>query len=85
MNFPNRRFLGPSICEYATLEEDSSPMKKLPKQRPIIGVKRILSDFQKAQDHEKWSRNYEVMIQSPKPAKPVLHLPQLEPNRFNQL
>ncbi|KAF2540915.1 hypothetical protein F2Q68_00029923 [Brassica cretica] len=25
------------------------------------------------------------MIQSPKPAKPVLHLPQLEANRFNQL
>lgn len=30
-------------------------------------------------------RNYEVMIQSPKPAKPVLHLPQLEASRFNQL
>ena len=25
------------------------------------------------------------MIQSPKPVKPVLHLPQLEANRFNQL
>ncbi|CAG7876384.1 unnamed protein product [Brassica rapa] len=25
------------------------------------------------------------MIQSPKPAKPVLHLPQLEANRFNEL
>ena len=25
------------------------------------------------------------MIQSPKPAKPILHLPQLEANRFNQL
>ncbi|CDY44826.1 BnaCnng11820D [Brassica napus] len=85
MNFPNRRFLGVSICEYTTLEEDSSPMKKHPEPNTIIRVKRISLAFQKAQDHEKWSMNFEVMIQSPKPAKPVLYLPQLEPNRFNQL
>uniref|UniRef100_M4DXT9 Retrotransposon gag domain-containing protein n=1 Tax=Brassica campestris TaxID=3711 RepID=M4DXT9_BRACM len=85
MNFSNRRFLGVSICEYTTLEEDSSAMKKHPEPNPIIGVKRISSAFQKGQDHEKWSMNFEVMIQSPKPAKPVLYLPQLEPNRFNQL
>ncbi|KAF3532654.1 hypothetical protein DY000_02040811 [Brassica cretica] len=84
MNFTNRRLPGPSICEHATLEEDSSPMKRRPEPKPIIEVKRSLSAFHKAQDHEKWSRNYEVMIQSPKPAKPVLHLSQLEPNRFNQ-
>ncbi|WZY72322.1 hypothetical protein YC2023_004562 [Brassica napus] len=75
---------GPSICEYATLEEDSSPVKRRPEPKPIIGVNRSLSDFHKSEDHEKWSRNYEVMIQSLKPAKPVLQLSQLEPNRFNQ-
>ncbi|KAF2547580.1 hypothetical protein F2Q70_00022913 [Brassica cretica] len=41
--------------------------------------------FQKAQDQEKWPRNYEVKIQSPKPVNPVLHWPQLEATRFNQL
>ncbi|KAF3594655.1 hypothetical protein DY000_02020099 [Brassica cretica] len=85
MNFTSPRFLNPSICEYPTLEDDSSPMKNWPEAKPIIGVKRSLSYFQKAQDQEKWPRNYEVMIQSPKPAKPVLHLPQLEASRFNQL
>ncbi|WZZ51329.1 LOW QUALITY PROTEIN: hypothetical protein YC2023_051436 [Brassica napus] len=82
MNFTNQRFLSPSICEYPTLEGDSSSNKE-PKH--IIGVKRSLSDFQKAQYQEKWPRNYEVMIQSPKPVNPVLHLPQVEANRFNQL
>ncbi|WZZ27584.1 hypothetical protein YC2023_010985 [Brassica napus] len=84
MNFTNRRLPDPSICEYATLKEDSSPMKRRPEPKPIIEVKRSLSAFHKALDHEKWSRNYEVMIQSLKPAKLVLHLSQLEPNRFNQ-
>ena len=84
MNFTNPRLPGPSICEYATLKEDSSPMKRRPEPKPIIEVQRSLSAFHKALDHEKWSRNYEVMIQSLKPAKPVLHLSQLEPNRFNQ-
>ena len=59
-------------------------MKRRPEPKPIIGVNRSLSDFHKSEDHEKWSRNYEVMIQSLKPAKPVLQLSQLEPNRFNQ-
>ncbi|WZY86139.1 hypothetical protein YC2023_032523 [Brassica napus] len=85
MNFSTQRFLSPSICEYPTLEGDSSPRKERPEAKPIIGVKRSLSAFQKAKDQEKWTRNYEVMIQSPKPVKPVLHLPQLEANRFNQL
>ncbi|WZZ48947.1 hypothetical protein YC2023_049054 [Brassica napus] len=49
MNFTSQRFLSPSICEYPTLEDDSRPMKKWPEAKPIIGVKRILSAFQKAQ------------------------------------
>ncbi|KAG5397327.1 hypothetical protein IGI04_019141 [Brassica rapa subsp. trilocularis] len=80
-----KRFSSPSICEYQTLEGDSSPRKERPEPKPIIGLKRNLSAFQKAHYQEKWPRNYEVMIQSPKPVKPVLHLPQLEANRFNQL
>ncbi|KAG5388543.1 hypothetical protein IGI04_030084 [Brassica rapa subsp. trilocularis] len=75
----------PFICEYPTLEGDLSSSKERSEAKPIIGVKRSLSDFHKAQYQEKWPRNYEVMIQSPKPVKPVLHLPQLEANRFNQL
>ncbi|WZY78066.1 hypothetical protein YC2023_024450 [Brassica napus] len=85
MNFTSQRFSSLSICEYPILEGDSSPRKERPEAKPIIRVKSSLSSFQKAQDHEKWPRNYEVMIQSPKPVKPVLHLPQLEANRFNQL
>ncbi|WZZ63740.1 hypothetical protein YC2023_075110 [Brassica napus] len=85
MNFTSQRFSSPSICEYPTLEGDLSSSKKQPEAKPIVGVKRSLSSLQKAQDQEKWPRNYEVMIQSPKPVNPVLHLPQFEANRFNQL
>ena len=85
MNFTTQRFLSRSICKYPTLEGDLSSSKERPEAKPIIGVNSSLSAFQKAQYQEKWSRNYEVMIQSPKPAKPVLHLPQLEASRFNQL
>ncbi|KAF3499425.1 hypothetical protein F2Q69_00040551 [Brassica cretica] len=53
MNFTSQRFLSPSICEYPILEEDSSPMKNRTESKPIIGVKRSLSSFQKAQDQEK--------------------------------
>lgn len=60
-------------------------MKKRPEPKPIIGFKRSLSSFQEAQYQEKWPRNYEVMPNLPEPVKPVLHLPQLEANRFNQL
>ncbi|KAF2560707.1 hypothetical protein F2Q70_00017065 [Brassica cretica] len=77
INFRSQRFLSPSICEYATLEEDSSPNKKHPEPNPIIEVKRSLPDFQKAQDHKIWSRKSEDVINLPKPAKPVLHLPYL--------
>ncbi|KAF3497403.1 hypothetical protein DY000_02053665 [Brassica cretica] len=37
-------------------------MKKRPEEKPIIGVKKSLSAFQKAQEQEKWPRNYEVVI-----------------------
>ena len=73
MNFIIQRFLSPSICEYATLEEDSSPKKKRPEPKPIIGGKRSLLAFRKAQDLEKWSRKLEDMMNFPKPAKPALH------------
>ncbi|KAF2566444.1 hypothetical protein F2Q68_00026451 [Brassica cretica] len=62
-----------------------SPRKERPEPKLIIGFKRDPSAFQKAQYQEKWTRKSEVIIQSPKPAKPILHLPQLEANRFNQL
>ncbi|KAF2552735.1 hypothetical protein F2Q68_00034200, partial [Brassica cretica] len=78
MNFTRQRFLSPSTCEYPTLEGDSIPMKKHPEPNPIIEVKRSLSYSQRAQDHQKWSRKLEDMINFPKPAKPVLHLPHLE-------
>ncbi|WZY78342.1 LOW QUALITY PROTEIN: hypothetical protein YC2023_024726 [Brassica napus] len=67
INFPTPRFLSLSICEHKTLEEESSPVKKQPEPKPIIGVKRSLSDFQEAQDHDQWSRKLEDMINFPKP------------------
>ncbi|KAF2540827.1 hypothetical protein F2Q70_00034913 [Brassica cretica] len=82
---PRRHQRQTSHCEYPTLEGDSSPRKERPEPKPIIGFKRELSYFQQAQFEEKWTRKSEVMIHSPEPAKPVLHLPQLEANRFNQL
>lgn len=39
MNFPNRRFCSPSICEYQTFEGDSSLVEKRPEPKPIIGFK----------------------------------------------
>ncbi|WZZ32333.1 hypothetical protein YC2023_015734 [Brassica napus] len=48
MNFTNRRFHSPSICEYQTFEGDSSPMKKRPETKPIIGFKMDLPYFQKS-------------------------------------
>ncbi|WZZ45015.1 hypothetical protein YC2023_041274 [Brassica napus] len=77
-NFTSQRLLSPFMCEYPTLERDSSPIKKRPEPKPILEVKRSLLSFEKAQDHKKWSRKLEYMINFPKPAKPVLHLPYLE-------
>ncbi|KAF3528002.1 hypothetical protein DY000_02038933 [Brassica cretica] len=55
MNFTNLRFPSPSICEYHTFEEDSSPKKKWPEPKTIIGFKMDLSTFQKA----KYQENYD--------------------------
>ncbi|KAL0866259.1 hypothetical protein Bca101_045377 [Brassica carinata] len=85
MSFTKWRFAIPSIREYLTLEGDSNPKKERPEPKPIIGFKRSLSAFQKVQYQEKWPQNERVMIHSPKPAKPVLHMPQLGASRFNQL
>ncbi|KAF3526017.1 hypothetical protein F2Q69_00051056 [Brassica cretica] len=79
MNFTIQRFINPSICEYPTLEEDSSSIKERPEAKPIIGVKRGLSAFQKAQDQEKWPRKLGVMINSPEPAKPTSSMESLQP------
>lgn len=79
MNFTSQRFLSPSICEYPTLEEDSSSIKERPEAKPIIRVKRSLSAFQKAQDQEKWPRKLGVMINSPEPAKPTSSMESLQP------
>ncbi|WZY99862.1 hypothetical protein YC2023_072191 [Brassica napus] len=82
MNFTIQRFLNPSICEYATLEESSCPKKKRPEPKTIIGVKRSLLAFQKAEDLDKWPRKLEDMINFPKPAKPALHFPYLQDPGF---
>ncbi|CAG7875944.1 unnamed protein product, partial [Brassica rapa] len=85
MNFTTQRFLSPSICEYPTLEGDLSSSKERPEAKPVLKFKRILSDFQKAKDQEKWTRKSEDMFNLPEPVKQVLHSPQLEANRINQL
>ncbi|WZY99603.1 hypothetical protein YC2023_071932 [Brassica napus] len=85
MNFTTQWFLSPSICEYPTLEGDLSSSKERPEAKPVIKFKSILSAFQKAKDQEKWTRRSEDMFNLPEPVKPVLHSPQLEANRFNQL
>ncbi|WZZ15107.1 hypothetical protein YC2023_108196 [Brassica napus] len=85
MNFTTQRFLSLSICEYPTLEGDLSSSKERPEVNPVIKFKSILSAFQKAKDQEKWTRKSEDMFNLPEPVKPVLHSPQLEANRFNQL
>ncbi|WZY99405.1 hypothetical protein YC2023_071734 [Brassica napus] len=85
MNFTTQRFLSLSICEYPTLEGDLSSSKERPEVNPVIKFKRILSAFHKAKYQEKWTRKSEDMFNLPEPVKPVLHSPQLEANRFNQL
>ena len=85
MNFTTQRFLSPSICEYPTLEGDLSSSTERTEAKPVMKFKRILSAFQKAKDQEKWTRKSEDMFNLPEPVKPVLHSPQLEANRFNQL
>ncbi|KAF3528256.1 hypothetical protein DY000_02038220 [Brassica cretica] len=79
MNYTIKRFFSPSICEYPTLEEDSSPMKNRPEEKTIIGVKKSFSDFQKAQDQEKWPRILGVLINFTEPAKPTSSMESLQP------
>ncbi|KAF3604438.1 hypothetical protein F2Q69_00033852 [Brassica cretica] len=79
MKYTNKRFLSPSICEYPTLEEDSSPMKNRPEEKTIIGVKKSFSDFQKAQDQEKWPWILGLPINFPEPAKPTSSMESLQP------
>ena len=53
-------------------------MKKWSDQNQLMYFKMDLLAFQQAKNQEKSPRKYEVMAQSPKPAKPALHLPKLE-------
>ncbi|KAF2610989.1 hypothetical protein F2Q70_00012637 [Brassica cretica] len=83
MNFTNRRFSSPSICEHPSLEVVSSPMKKIFDPKKLMDFKMDLLAFQKDKNEEKSPRKYGVMVQLPKPVKPVLQLPNLESHRFN--
>ncbi|KAF3583588.1 hypothetical protein F2Q69_00029861 [Brassica cretica] len=83
MNFTNRRFSSPSICEHPSLEVVSSPMKKLTDPKQLMDFNMDLLDFQQAKNEEKSPRKYGVMARLPKPIKPVLQLPNLESHRFN--
>ena len=74
MNFTNWRFPNPSICEYPSLKVVSSLMNKRSDQTQLMDI----ISFQQANNQEKIPRKYEVIAQSPKPAKPALHLPKLE-------
>ncbi|WZZ15352.1 hypothetical protein YC2023_108441 [Brassica napus] len=85
MNFTNRRFSIPSICEYPSLEVVSSPTKKRSDPNQSLDFKKDLLAFQQAKNGKKSPRKYGVMINFSKPDKPVLHLPYLEADRFNQL
>ncbi|WZZ36418.1 hypothetical protein YC2023_019819 [Brassica napus] len=83
MNFINRRFSIPSICEYPSLEVVSNPTKKRYNPKKGMDFKKDLLAFQKAKNEEKIPRKYGVMAQFSKPVKPVLQLPNLESHRFN--
>ena len=85
MNFTNRRFSIPSICEYPSLEVVSSPTKKRSDPNQSLDFKKDLLAFQQAKNGKKSPRKYGVKINFSKPDKPVLHLPYLEAGRFNQL
>ena len=59
-------------------------MKKRSDKKQLMDFNVDPLAFQKAHNEQKWLQNYKVMIQSPEPIKPVLHLSQLEANRFSQ-
>ena len=83
MNFTNRRFSSPSICEHPSLEVVSSPTKKRSDPKQSMEFKMDLLSFQQAKNEEKSPRKYGVMVQFSKPVNPVLQLPNLESHRFN--
>ncbi|KAF3518063.1 hypothetical protein DY000_02058443 [Brassica cretica] len=83
MNFTNRRFSNPSICEYPSLEVVPSPKKKRSDQNQSMEFNMDLLSLQKTKNEEKSLRKYGVMAHFPKPVKPVLQLPNLESRRFN--
>ncbi|KAF3537733.1 hypothetical protein F2Q69_00024604 [Brassica cretica] len=83
MNFINRRFSIPSICEYPSLEVVSSPTKKRYNPKKSMDFKKDLLASKKAKNEEKIQRKYGVIAQFSKPVKPVLQLPNLESHRFN--
>ena len=83
INFTNRRFSSPSICEHPSLEVVSSPTKKRSEPNQSMEFKMDLLYFQQAKNEEKSPRKYGVMAQFPKPVNPVLQLPNLESHRFN--
>ncbi|KAL0688774.1 hypothetical protein Bca4012_088451 [Brassica carinata] len=85
MNFTNRRFSCPSICEHPSLEVVSSPTKKRSDPNQSMEFKIDLLSFQQSKNKEKSPQKYGVMAQFPKPVNPVLQLPNLESHRFNQL
>ncbi|KAF3596569.1 hypothetical protein DY000_02021735 [Brassica cretica] len=82
MNFTNRRFSNPSICEYLSLEVVSSPKKKRSDPNQSMDFNMDLLSLQQAKNEEKSPQKYGVMAHFPKPVKPVLHLPYLESQAF---
>ncbi|XP_048592494.1 uncharacterized protein LOC125576440 [Brassica napus] len=75
MNFPNQRFFSLSIREYQISKRYSCPIKKRPEPKPIIGFQMDLPASQKDQNQKKWPWDLEVMIHTPKPARPKTALP----------
>ncbi|KAF3582854.1 hypothetical protein DY000_02030756 [Brassica cretica] len=82
MNFINRRFSTPSICEHPSLEVVSSQKKKRYGPNQNMEFKIDLLSSQQAKNEEKNPQKYGVMINFSKPDKPVLHLPYLEAGRL---
>ncbi|WZZ27022.1 LOW QUALITY PROTEIN: hypothetical protein YC2023_010423 [Brassica napus] len=91
INFMDQKFMNftkvshPVHLRVPDFRRRFKPRKERPEPKSIIGFRRGLSYFQKAQFEENWTRKSEDMIQLLEPAKPVLHLPHLEAYRFNHL
>ena len=70
MNFTNRRFSNPSICEYPSLEFVSSPKKKRSDPKQNVYFKIDLLSSQQAQEEAKRRRKSQDTIILPEPVKP---------------